>query len=188
MMMSGATITQHGFAYREPDTRWKPVAAGDFTGAGVAQHLVWHNSVTGQVYFQTLNVLPGGFSATGLVVYQAASASWKIVGTPDLNGDGRSDLLWRNDATGEVYSMLMNGNTIIGQGTLYREPNLAWKIVGTGDYDGDARYDLLWRNEATGEAVMMLVNPTGLGTSVLGRVYFEANLAWRILGAHEYAK
>jgi hypothetical protein len=188
MVMGGAVILQHGFAYREPDTRWRIVAAGDFTGGGVAQHLVWHNSATGQVYFQTLNVVNGGFTTSGLVVYQAAGTSWKIVGAPDLNGDGRSDLLWRNDSTGEVYSLLMNGNSIIGQGTLYREPNLAWKIVATGDYDGDGRYDLLWRNESTGEAALALVAPSGLGTSVVGRVYSEPNLAWRILGPYEYAK
>ena len=52
----------------------------------------------------------------------------------DINGDGRSDLLWWNSSTGQVYVHLMNGVGIIGQGLVYAEPNTAWKVMGPGTY------------------------------------------------------
>ena len=30
-----------------------------------------------------------------------ADQNWKVVGTGDFNGDGKSDILWRNTSTGE---------------------------------------------------------------------------------------
>ena len=37
-----------------------------------------------------------------------------VGGTGDYNGDGTSDVLWRNTATGEVDTWLMNGGHIVG--------------------------------------------------------------------------
>ena len=50
----------------------------------------------------------------------------------DVNGDARSDLLYRNQDTGAVYRLLMNGTSIAGQGPAYVEPDTAWRIVGDG--------------------------------------------------------
>lgn len=69
------------------------------------------------------------------------------MGAGDFNGDGRADILWRND-DGTVADWLANAS---GGFT----PNLAslaaapgdWHIVSVGDYDGDGHDDLAWRNE-----------------------------------------
>ena len=42
--------------------------------------------------------------------------SWKVVGTGDFNGDGRSDILWQN-ANGQASIWEMNGTNVIGGGT-----------------------------------------------------------------------
>jgi hypothetical protein len=52
----------------------------------------------------------------------------------DYNGDGKADLLWRNDATGQVYMVNMNGLGILSQAVVYTEPNPAWKILGPAEY------------------------------------------------------
>jgi hypothetical protein len=102
----------------------------------------------------------------------------------DFNGDGRSDLLWRNVASGQWYGMLMNGGAIASQGMIHVEANTAWKVIATGDYDGDGKADLLWRNESTGQVHMMRMN--GLAIAAQATIYAEPDTAWRILGHWEY--
>jgi hypothetical protein len=150
----------------------KIVATGDMDGVRATNRLVWHNASTGQVYLMRLTYQSGAFSQTGVLILTEPNTNWNIIATPDLNGDGKSDLLWRNVATGQVYGMLMNGNTVGTQGFIYTEPNPSWKIHAVGDYNGDGRSDLMWRNESTGQLYMMQMN--GLTTRPAGAVLYRA--------------
>ena len=69
----------------------------------------------------------------------------------DVDGDCKSDIVWRNSATGENTIWLMNGLTIAAQGSINFLPDQAWQVQGMGDFDGDGRADILWRNVWTGE-------------------------------------
>ncbi|MGB9029538.1 MAG: VCBS repeat-containing protein, partial [Acidobacteriaceae bacterium] len=69
-------------------------------------------------------------------------ASFDLVG--DFNGDCRSDLLWRNSSSQQVYEWFMNGITNTGGGAP-GSPTSDWVIQGTGDFDGDGKADILWR-------------------------------------------
>lgn len=82
----------------------------------------------------------------------------------DYNGDGYTDILWRNTATGEALIWLMNGNNIIGQTTF--SLSLDWSIESVGDYNRDNKTDILWRNTATGENVAWLMD----GVTIAGAV------------------
>ena len=64
----------------------------------------------------------------------------------DFNGDGRDDLLWRNDQgmVGYWYGQEEGGFAINSRLTY---APLDWMIIGTGDFDGDGQADILWRNE-----------------------------------------
>ena len=75
----------------------------------------------------------------------------------DLNGDGKSDIVWRNTATGEDYVYLMNGLTVASGGYLPTVP-ITWAVQGSGDFDGDGKADILWRNGATGEDYLYIMN------------------------------
>jgi hypothetical protein len=46
---------------------------------------------------------------TGNYISTTVGSGWRIVATPDLNGDGKRDILWRNTANGDVNGWLMNG-------------------------------------------------------------------------------
>jgi hypothetical protein len=186
MLMNGAAIAARGSVYTEPDTNWKIVAVGDFAGSGRKNQLVWRHGATGQVYLMTVTFAGGVFGQSGTMIYREPDTAWKILAAADFNGDGKSDLLWRNDTTGHIYMMLMNGTAIASQGYVYQEPNLAWKVVAQGDYDGDGKADLLWRSETTGQVYMMLMN--GLSIASQAMVYTEPNNAWKILGPWEYAQ
>ena len=72
--------------------------------------------------------------------------NWNIAGIGDFNGDGKSDLLWRNDA-GVTAIWDMNDGAILDGSSLGAVP-LNWHIAGTGDFNGDHKSDILWRNDA----------------------------------------
>jgi hypothetical protein len=184
MIMNGPTILAQGFVYTEPNTDWKIVASGDFAGGGLKNQVLWRNGVTGQVYLMTLGFSSGAFTQTGRMIYQEPDTNWQIVAAADFDGDGMTDILWRNAVTGQVYMMLMNGGTIRSQGPVYQEPNLAWKIVAAGDYNGDGKADILWRNDSTGQLWMELMN--GFAITSQGSPYTEPNPSWRLLGPREY--
>jgi len=52
--------------------------------------------------------LMNGFQILGEMDISNVPPSWSIVGTGDFNGDGYSDILWRN-TDGDVAIWLMNG-------------------------------------------------------------------------------
>src|SRR6185436_14970881 len=82
--------------------------------------------------------------ATAALIFQgfllSASAETGLSTAPDLNGDGRSDLLWYNPATGQTMAWLMDGSVTASSSTLLNDPD--WKIVATGDFNGDNMTDL----------------------------------------------
>jgi hypothetical protein len=46
----------------------------------------------------------------------------------DFNGDCRSDILWRNSSTEQVYIWLMNGTTLTSSGSP-GSPDITWQIA-----------------------------------------------------------
>src|SRR5947207_465739 len=96
----------------------------------------------------------------------------------DFDGDCKSDVLWRNSATGEDYVWLMNAQAIVSQGSLTTLGDPAWQIQGTGDFDGDGKADILWRNAPTGENYIWLMN--GLTIASQGSVnVVDPTSCWR---------
>jgi isocitrate dehydrogenase len=99
---------------------------------------------------QTVAWLMNGLSATSFSVL-LTNPDWKITATPDLNGDGKSDLLWYNAVSGQTVAWLMDGLSPTSYSLLLSDLN--WKITATPDLNGDGKSDLLWYNAATGQTV-----------------------------------
>ena len=57
--------------------------------------------------------------------------NWGITQIGDFNGDGRSDLIWRNRVTGESVTRLVHKTTIVGGGRMLLDPT--WSVVQVGD-------------------------------------------------------
>lgn len=69
----------------------------------------------------------------------------------DLDGNGVSDIFWRNSASGtSVIWYSANPNTRLAQSAI----GSAWQVVGDGDLDGDGSVDVLWRNLSTGANIV----------------------------------
>ena len=119
------------------------------------------------------------YEANSRAVDSAASVSSAL--WTDLNGDGWEDILWQNDATGDVYYFLMRNGRLIGQAYLLRGIDTNWKIVGTPDLDQDGWSDLLWLNIATGDVFYQFVDGVRVGNG--GFIYRGADLVWWIVGS-----
>jgi subtilisin family serine protease len=72
----------------------------------------------------------------------------------DFNGDGKSDLLWR-DANGNLSVWLMNGARATSQAGIGSATS-TWAIVGQRDFDGDGKYDLLWRDTSGNNSIWFM--------------------------------
>jgi len=93
-------------------------------------------------------------SQTIPVIAKFRAAVVPVRGNPrnDFNGDGYSDLFWRNLADGRNIVWLAAESGI--QSIPAQVSNLSWTVVGTGDFDGDGKDDLFWRNTGTGQNII----------------------------------
>jgi hypothetical protein len=76
---------------------------------------------------------------------------------PDLNGDGKIDLVWLNDSTRQAvvwYLGGLQGNTFQRWDWLSSAWISGWTIVGTRDFNGDGKPDLVWQNDTTQQVVV----------------------------------
>ena len=102
----------------------------------------------------------------------------------DFGGDGKADLLWRNDA-GQPAIWNMDGSTPLGGALVGGPIPTSWKIQdGAGDYNGDGKSDLLWRND-NGQVAIWQMNGSTLVDGSLVSTPVPAD--WKIQdGAGDY--
>ena len=98
----------------------------------------------------------------------------------DFDGDGRDDILWRNNATGQG-AIWPAGNRAAAV-NLSRVGNVAWRIVGVGDFDADGKSDLLWRNAETGANTIW---PGAIGADAVS-VTGVSNMDWQVHGVGDF--
>jgi Ca2+-binding RTX toxin-like protein len=143
---SGGFSDNYGNASAGVPLHWKVAAVGDFNGDH-RDDILWRNE-NGQIT-NWLGLANGGFSDNFSNACATAGNDWTITATGDFNGDGRDDILWRNDA-GAIVDWLgaANGGFTVNYGNSIAAVPTDWKIVGTGDFNGDGTSDILWRSDA----------------------------------------
>lgn len=108
---------------------WVIQAVGDTNGDRRAD-LLWRNMTSGDlaVWFMSSDTVIG---TQLLSIPAVADMNWNVVATEDVNGDGRSDLIWQH-ANGSVAVWTLSGHTVLStQMTNPSGPaNVAWKIAG----------------------------------------------------------
>jgi FG-GAP-like repeat len=91
----------------------------------------------------------------------SGSSQYPLARTHDFNGDGKSDLAWR-DGSRDLALWLMNAGTVsssVGVGRI----RSTWAIVGQHDFNGDGMADLLWR-DTSGDVSMWFMNGTSVSS------------------------
>jgi hypothetical protein len=156
-LMDGVNYGGYAWLLEVADLNWEIVGTGDFNSDGKVD-ILWRNKATGENVVWYMD----GVTRTGWSYIEPAVSdlNWEIVGTGDFNGDGKTDILWRNKGTGQNVVWFMDGVAYGSYAWLLEVTDLNWEIVGTGDFNGDGKTDILWRNKSTGQNVVWLMNGT----------------------------
>ena len=176
-LMNGVTWSSSAAALQVADTNWEIVGTGDFNGDGKTD-ILWRNKATGENVVWYMD----GVTRTGWPYIEPAVSdlNWEIVGTGDFNGDGKTDILWRNKTTGQNVVWLMNGVVYSSYAELMQVTDTNWQIVGTGDFNSDGKVDILWRNKSTGQNIVWLMD--GVTYSNYAELYQVTDTNWEIVG------
>jgi hypothetical protein len=180
--MNGTSISNASTSFvANVPMNWSIAGTGDYDGDSKSD-ILWYDT-SGNVAIWQMNGTTILNQATSFVA-NVPAGNWSIVGTGDFNGDGKSDILWR-DTGGNVAIWEMNGTTILNQATSF-VANVSgnWAIYGNGDYNGDGYSDILWR-DSSGNVAIWEMN----GTTILNQASsFVANVPgnWSIVGTGDF--
>ena len=108
-----------------------------------------------------LYVVTNGIPSVGRFVTVDSSCAANAR-THDFNGNGTSDIIWR-DGNGNVAFWLMSAAAVSSSGGYGGVPS-TWSIVGQRDFNGDGTADLLWRDNL-GNTAMWFMNGAQIASS-----------------------
>jgi hypothetical protein len=105
-----------------------------------------------------------------------------VLARGDFNGDGKSDIVWRNAITGATFIWYMNGaNVVSGSANLIVDP--AFRLAAVVDLNGDHKSDMVWYNPNTSTTDIWLMN----GTTVLSsHAYISFGAPWDVVGTGDF--
>jgi alpha/beta hydrolase family protein/IPT/TIG domain-containing protein/VCBS repeat protein len=156
-LMNGTSVMSSVVVGNVP-TNWVIV------GADMKGEIFWYNLSTGEVGLWVVS----GTTVVKTVDFGAAPANWTIAGLGDFDGNGSTDVLWR-DSSGDVGIWLMNGTSIMSSGVVGRMP-LSWTIAQTGDYSGTGKSDVLWTDGSGDVQIWFMNGTTTASTASIGNV------------------
>ena len=146
--------------------------------------LVWRNVSGVDVSWDYTGPGPVDFTSAAL---PSAPSNWRGLATADVNGDGRSDVIWLDTDTGQVAIWLMAGPSTIASVVFPASIGAAspWQFAGAGDLDGDGRADLLWRNSSTGEVIVWYFGIGGQFEQVVS-IGTVSPSSWQVVGIGDF--
>jgi hypothetical protein len=105
-----------------------------------------------------------------------------VLGTGDFNGDGKTDLLFRNN-NGTFSEWQSNGNGFTPNVYANTTVSNVWRLGQVGDFNDDGKDDLLWRNSSTGQFTIWNSSGNSFIPNVLSNSTVGAD--WTLI-THQY--
>ncbi len=126
--------------------------------------------------------ITGGASAFSSAIETASIAVAQPRGS-DFNGDGKTDLVWRNRAAGANGVWMMDGTKFVSAIAL-EAVAADWDIVGMADFSKDGQTDILWRNNVNGALGYWVMDGTTYRSSVS---LTAVSTNWEVLGVGDFS-
>jgi Bacterial Ig-like domain len=176
------------------ESGWRFEAIGDFDGDR-AEDILWRHSSTKELVVWLLDPETATIKTGSGYIKQTATQnymipdSFRVAGVGDTNGDGKGDIIWRNELASNVVIWQMDGNQLkpgVGGvvGTYNPERTIltpipvdaGWELVDTARINDDAKFDLVWRNRTSNQVVNWIMDGNvltsgGTTTQLLGAAY-----------------
>ncbi len=160
-----------------------PYRYADLTDFNGDRHsdILWRNQ-NGAVSTWQASGSPVGSGLQPGVFNTTVGTDWKALETFDMNGDGQSDILWRNvNGTIAVWSNVSDKSN--ASSYVDRSVGNDWSIAAVGDFDGDGKDDLLWRHQG---GALSIWSSTGGGFDAGSYNHAPVGTTWRIEGATDF--
>ena len=155
---------------------------GDFNADHIPD-ILWRNSSTGA---NAVWLMSGSQTVGGTLDLPALPGSaYRVGGTADFNADGFTDIVWRNQSTGQNAIWLMNGARVTSTRDLPGLVSASFEIEATGDFNGDGRADIVWRNQSTGQNAVWIMSSSQTVQSTIDLPALP-NTSYRIGGAGDF--
>jgi hypothetical protein len=156
----------------------KKAVRGDLNGDDKPD-LVFVHAPTGQLHAWFMD----GYRKVGEGTFspERVPAGWEVASIDDFNGDGKSDLIVEETATGRAELWAMNGLVRVNVVRLVEETR-PWRVAATGDLDADGDADIIWHDPETGRLFYWLLDDGAVRSEGFLTVS-QPNLAWRVAGA-----
>jgi hypothetical protein len=173
-------------------SEWKLVGTGDFDADDVVD-MLWRNTVSGDngAWLMSPNGLPG-VKAWAQLPHVGPQSGWNVEKTADIDGDGDTDVVWRNVWSGTISIWTMENGAFV----IAREyaAGLDWTLVGIADFDASGSADLLWRHTGhpwigagNGDVAMWQIDRNGVLVNG-GIIWSAVPLDWQIAGTGDFNK
>jgi hypothetical protein len=181
--VNGTALTGQGYVGWTPGAVWKTRGTGDFNGDGKSDILL-QNADTGQSFVWIVNGLGAVDASSGFVGW-TPGAEWVARGSGDFNGDGKSDILLQNALTGQCFTFMLNGTTVIGNGFIGGAVGAEWVARATGDFNGDGKSDIVFQSTLTGQNYIW--NLDGANVVSHGFAGWAAGANWVTRGTGDFS-
>jgi len=167
-----------------PPTDFALVGVGDFSANG-ANTLVLQSRTTNKIALWYTGGTNGTTISGGVFVSQTPAVGWKIVGVGDFNADGKSDLVFQHQTSGQIAIWFMDGSLYAGGVLLPSAPAAGWQVVGVGDLHADGFSGLVFQNQTSGQIAFWTMHGTTLtGSAILPNV---PGSGWKVVGVGDYS-
>ena len=147
-------------------------------------YILW-DKPTGQLAWDSNGTAPGGKTLLATIMVDPASTpvdkSWSVAGSGDFDGDGDTDIVWRNTSGESLIWKMQNG--VRQDGVQLGDVDNSWRLAAIGDFTGEGTDDVVWHNAQSGEVlVWKMANGAKQNGFALGFI----DTSWKVESAADF--